>query len=429
MMNKEILKEIIVANETFINNEVGTILERESIFSLPKLNKVSVFYGVRRSGKTFVLFDIFKRHKDFALYIDFEDERLIDFEVKDFQKLKESFLELKPALIGRELFFLFDEIQNVKGWERFSRRVVERENIKVFVTGSSSKMMPKEFHTSLRGRSWDIEISPLSFREYLRIKDLDVNDKKLVYSRKKALVKKLFSEYLKWGGFPEVSFLDTELEKRKVIKEYLEAMFFKDLVERFDISNIPLLDSLKDKVFSSFSLKLSLTAFYKQYRNKFPFSKDSLFLYSKHLLESMLIFEVRKFSESSYKRLRNPAKIYLVDTGIARRVTSNDLGRLLENVVFLELKRRGDEIFYFEQKRECDFIIKKDNGKWFAYQVTLDLSEENESREIGGLLEACEFLGIKEGVILSYDEEARRKIRGIEVNIIPVWKWLLVDAE
>lgn len=234
---------------------------------------------------------------------------------------------------------------------------------------------------------------------------------------------------LEFRGAFQHPFLDTELEKRKVIKEYLEAMFFKDLVERFDISNIPLLDSLKDKVFSSFSLKLSLTAFYKQYRNKFPFSKDSLFLYSKHLLESMLIFEVRKFSESSYKRLRNPAKIYLVDTGIARRVTSNDLGRLLENVVFLELKRRGDEIFYFEQKRECDFIIKKDNGKWFAYQVTLDLSEENESREIGGLLEACEFLGIKEGVILSYDEEARRKIRGIEVNIIPVWKWLLVDAE
>lgn len=428
-MNKEVLKEIIIANEDFITKEVGTIIERENVLSLPKLNKVIVFYGVRRSGKTYVLFDIFKRHKDYALYIDFEDERLIEFEAKDFQKLKEAFLELKPALIGKEIFFLFDEVQNVKGWERFSRRVVERENVKVFVTGSSSKMMPKEFHTSLRGRSWDIEISPFSFREYLGIKNIDVNDKTLVYSQKKALVKKFFSEYLKWGGFPEVSFLGSEFEKRKVIKEYLEAMFFKDLVERFNISNITLLDSLKDKIFSSFSLKLSLTTFYKQYRNKFPFSKDSLFLYSKHLLESMLIFEVKKFSESTYKRLRNPAKIYLVDTGIARRVTSNDLGRLLENVVFLELKRRSDEIFYFEQKGECDFIIKENNGRWCAYQVTLDLNEENESREIGGLLEACEFLGIKEGVILSYDEETRRKIQGIEVNIIPVWKWLLVDVE
>ena len=428
-MNKEILKEIIISNEDFITKEVGTIIERENVLSLPKLNKVIVFYGVRRSGKTYVLFDIFKRHKDYALYIDFEDERLIEYEAKDFQKLKEAFLELKPALIGKEIFFLFDEVQNVKGWEKFSRRVVERENVKVFVTGSSSKMMPKEFHTSLRGRSWDIEISPFSFREYLRIKNIDVNDKNLVYSQKKALVKKYFSEYLKWGGFPEVSFLGSEFEKRKVIKEYLEAMFFKDLVERFNISNITLLDSLKDKIFSSFSLKLSLTTFYKQYRNKFPFSKDSLFLYSKHLLESMLIFEVRKFSESTYKRLRNPAKIYLVDTGIARRVTSNDLGRLLENVVFLELKRRSDEIFYFEQKGECDFIIKKNNGRWCAYQVTLDLNEENESREIGGLLEACAFLGIKEGVILSYDEETRRKIQGIEVNIIPVWKWLLVDVE
>ena len=303
--------------------------------------------------------------------------------------------------------------------------MVERQNIKVFVTGSSSKMMPEEFHTSLRGRSWSMELLPFSFREYLRIKGIDLKDRDVVYGRRKPILKKYFSEYLKWGGFPEIVLSISELEKRKLIKEYLEAMFFKDLVERFDISNIHLLDSLREKVFSSFSLKLSLTSFYKQYKNKFPFSKDSLFLYYKHFLSSMLAFEVRKFSESSYKRLRNPAKIYLVDTGIAKSVTSADSGRLLENVVFLELRRRGGEIFYFEEKRECDFIVKDSSGGFSAYQVVWELNEENESREINGLVEACRTLGVKKGIILTSGEEGKREKENITIEIIPAWKWLL----
>jgi len=425
MLGSEILKEIIVSNENFITKDIKTIVERENIFLPAKLNKVIVFYGVRRSGKSYVLFDFFKKHKNSALYVDFEDERLADFEVKDFQRLKEAFLELKPHLLEQEMFLLFDEVQNIKGWERFSRRAVERENIKVFVTGSSSKMMPEEFHTSLRGRSWSIELLPFSFREYSRTKGIDLKDASVVYGPKKPMLKKYFSEYLKWGGFPEIVLSISELEKRKLIKEYLEAMFFKDLVERFALTNIHLLDSLREKIFSSFSLKLSLTAFYKQYKDKFPFSKDSLFLYYKHFLNSMLAFEVRKFSESSYKRLRNPAKIYLVDTGIARRVTSADSGRLLENVVFLELRRKGGEIFYFEEKRECDFIVKDSRGSLSAYQVIWELNEENESREINGLIEACRSLGIKKGIILSSDEEGKRKKDNISIEIIPVWKWLL----
>ena len=390
-----------------------------------------ILYGVRRSGKTYILFDLFKEYKDQALYVDFEDERLSDFEAKDFEVLKEAFLELKSYLVGkgkekeRETIFLFDEIQNVEGWERFCRRITERENIKVFVSGSSSKMMPLEIHTSLRGRAWSIEVTPFSFREYLHLKDIDVDDKNIIYGSKRALLKKYFSEYIKWGGFPEVSLLKSDFEKRKVIKEYLEAMFFKDLVERFNISNIPLLKVLTERLFSSFSSKFSLNAFYKQYKEKFPFSKDTLFSYYHHFLESMLIFETRKFAESSYKRLRNPAKIYLTDTGICKKVTSADLGRMLENIVFWQLRRKGEEIFYFEEKRECDFIVKDDQGKLFPYQVTWELKEENREREIKGLIEACQRLNVKEGTLFTYDEEGSEITEGINIKIIPVWKWLL----
>jgi hypothetical protein len=150
-----------------------------------------------------------------------------------------------------------------------------------------------------------------------------------------------------------------------------------------------------------------------------------LFKYYKYILQSMLIFEVRIFSESTYKRMRNPAKIYSVDTGLCRKVTSDDFGRLLENAIYLELKRRGLEIFYFEGKKECDFITKSSDNRFMAIQVSFELNDENTDREIGGLLEACKFLDLKEGFIITNDEERELNIDGINVHVIPVWKWMI----
>ena len=427
MVSKELLKEIIISNEEFITRQVKNITKREGISFPETLNKVVILFGVRRSGKTYILFDLFKKYKDQALYIDFEDERLSNFELKDFEVLKEVFLELKPHLIDQELVFLFDEIHNIEGWEKYCRRIVERAKIKVFVTGSSSRIMPMEIHTSLRGRAWSIEVAPFSFREYLNIKNIDIKDKNIIYGSKKSLIKKYFYEYIKWGGFPEVSLLTSDFEKKKVITEYLEAMFFKDLVERFNITNIHLLIVLMEKLFSSFSLKISLTAFYKQYKEKFPFSKDTLFLYYQYFLESMLIFETRKFAESSYKRLRNPAKNYLVDTGICKKITSADWGRMLENIVFLQLRKKGEEVFYFDENRECDFIVKDNQGKITPYQVTWELKEDNEEREMEGLVEACKKLGLKKGTIFTFDEEENKVLKDINIQILPVWKWLLAN--
>jgi len=424
MIAKSKLKEIIFSNEDFILNQIKKIVKREGVYPLESLNKVVVFYGVRRSGKTFILFDLFKKMSKHSLYIDFEDERLTDFQAEDLERLREAALELKPHLIGKELVFLLDEIQNIKGWEKFCRRAVEQENIKVYVSGSSSKMMPFEIHTELRGRSWSTEVFPFSFKEYLRAKNVDISDKSFVYTAKKALIKNYLLDYINWGGFPEIAFLKSEFEKKKLIKEYLNAMFFRDLVERYRITNITLLDCLTDKLFSSFATKFSLSSFYKQYKDKFPFSKDLLFRYYKHFLQSMLIFEVRKLTESTYKKMRNPAKIYLIDTGLCKRTTSTDTGRLLENIVFLELKRRGYEIFYFEEKRECDFIIKNYNNEFLPIQVSFELTEENREREMKGLIEACEKLGVNRGTIFTFDEETELNMEGIYIEIRPIWKWL-----
>ncbi|MDH7514158.1 MAG: AAA family ATPase [Clostridiales bacterium] len=215
-VSKDRLKEIILANREFILNQIGKIIKRERVYFPDKLNKVGVLYGVRRSGKTFVLYDLFKESKDESLYIDFEDERLVNFELSDFELLKEAFLELNPHLLNKRKAFLLDEIQNVNGWERFCRRVTERENVNVFVAGSSSKIMPQEVHTSLRGRSWSIEISPFSFREYLKAKNITIDDNS-IYGPEKVLIKKHFSDYLRWGGFPEVVLAENEFEKNKIL--------------------------------------------------------------------------------------------------------------------------------------------------------------------------------------------------------------------
>lgn len=143
----------------------------------------------------------------------------------------------------------------------------------------------------------------------------------------------------------------------------------------------------------------------------------------------MLAFEVRKFAESTYKRMRNPAKVYIIDTGLCRKITSSDTGRLLENIIYLELRRKGCEIFYFEDKQECDFIAKTENNKLLPIQSTFELNEKNEEREIGGVIEACNHLGTDEGMILTYDEEKELVTDGIHVRLIPVWKWCIEEEK
>lgn len=423
MISKDRLKEIILSNREFILSQVNMVIKREE-FRLPQaVNKVVVLYGVRRSGKTFILYDLFRNSSEESLYIDFEDERLTDFRLEDFEVLREAFLELNPHLVNKSRVFLFDEIQNVSGWEKFCRRVAEREKTKVYVSGSSSKIMPEEIHTSLRGRAWSVEITPFSFREYLKAVKVTI-DRDSLYGQKKVLLKKYFSGYLRWGGFPEIVFSKNEFDKNKIIKEYLGSIFFKDLVERYKINNIALLDAMTECLFAFFSQKFSLNSFYRQHKDKISFSKDSLFSYYKHFLQSMLIFEVRKFTESPYKRLRNPAKIYLIDPALARKMSSQDSGRILENIVFLELRKNTDNISYFEDGNECDFIVNN-GGRFSAFQSCYELTPENKDRELDGLMLCCKQLKLKLGVILTLDQSDEFIKDGVKIEIVPVWKWLL----
>jgi predicted AAA+ superfamily ATPase len=424
MISKNIIKEIILSNRAFILESVSGIVPRAAA-EVVAPGKTVIMHGIRRSGKTFILYDIFRRNRDAALYLDFEDDRLAGFTAADFLTVQDAFLELRPETAGR-IVYLFDEIQHVEGWERFCRRVTERENAAVYVTGSSSKLMPLEVDTAIRGRAWSVAVFPFSFPEFLQLRMGRLDRNEILYGTGKVETKRLFAEYAKWGGFPETALAADPLDKTKLLKEYLRAMFFRDLVERYGMTNIALFDALADKLFSSFSTRLSLTAFYRQYKDLFPFSKDLLFQYFHNFEESMLIFAVRKFSESSYKRSRNPVKIYPADTGLCRRVASEDAGRILENVVFIELARRGGEVYYFEEKQECDFVVKDGEGAGFAaFQVCRELTDENRRRETGGLIAACRRLNVTEGTILTDDQEWEEEAEGIKISVRPVWRWLI----
>jgi predicted AAA+ superfamily ATPase len=425
MISKNILKEIMLMNREFIMESVSGIVPRAAA-EVTAPGKTVIMHGIRRCGKTFILYDIFRRNSDAALYLDFEDDRLAGFTPTDFLTVQDAFLELRPETAGR-IVYLFDEIQHVEGWERFCRRVTERENAAVYVTGSSSKIMPLEVDTAIRGRAWSVAVSPFSFPEFLQLRRGRLYDNEILYGTGKVETKRLFAEYAKWGGFPETALAADPLDKTKLLKEYLRAMFFRDLVERYGMTNIALFDALADKLFSSFSTRLSLTAFYRQHKDLFPFSKDLLFQYFHNFEESMLIFAVRKFSESSYKRSRNPVKIYPADTGLCRRVASEDAGRILENIVFIELARMGWEVFYFEEKQECDFVVKNgETGSGFAaFQVCRELTDENRRRETGGLIAACRRLNVTEGTILTDDQEWDEEAEGIKIRVRPAWHWLI----
>jgi len=414
---------VIIENRDFIRSIPDTFVERDCFILPQNTRKVIVLFGVRRSGKTFLLYHLMKKNIDNSLYVDFEDERLAGFSIEDFDTLREAFYELFPSLIQEKVYFLFDEIQVVEGWEKFCRRLVEKSKADYVTAGSLSRISPENISTTLRGRAWSIEIFPFSFKEFAAFYGIKP-DAFLLASEERFRMVEHFNRYLKWGGFPEITAAHNDFEKKTIINEYLDAIFFKDLVERYDISNITLLKSLKNKIYSTFSTRFSLTSFYNKMKGNFPFSKDLLYKYYQHLLESKTVFEARKFSDSEYKKARNPSKIYIIDHGLSHRVAHDDSAGMLENMIFIELLRRKYIPYYFFASNECDFIATG-QGKPLIIQVTYKMEPGNRDRELNGLLEAARHVRTNEGLILTYNDEDQLLIDSVNIKIIPAWKWLL----
>jgi predicted AAA+ superfamily ATPase len=426
-MKKETFKQLIL---DFQEKDLSQVVQRD--MDIPTdLDKPISLVGVRRSGKTFILLSIIKQLKktgiDYKniLYINFEDDRLYPLSLSDLNILLETYYELFPQKKKEKIYIFLDEIQNVPGWEMFVRRVLDTENCRIFITGSSAKLLSKEIATALRGRGITYEIFPLSFKEFLTFKNIDPDDHT---SGGLAKVKNAFNDYLSRGGFPEVVNYDSDIYTR-TLQEYLDLIMYKDIIDRFKINNKQLLKYLMKFCFVNVSKLLSPNKLFNDFKSQgLRLSKNTIYEYLGYLEDAYGAFTLPIHSSSVGEEMRNPKKIYSVDIGFKRVMDysfKKDIGYLYENIVFLELRRNMKNIFYFKKRQEVDFyFIKEREPHLINVSYEMD-TQATRQREINGLMEAMDYFFVKNGLIITSETDEEIKENNKRIKMVPLWKWLL----
>jgi len=417
-IEKDIIKSVIISqNEHRLSVRLidrDKLSEIENAFDTPFIQIVS---GIRRCGKSTIIQQIRQINKDSNYFINFDDNRLCNFEIGDFEKLNEAFLEL----FGEENTYYFDEIQNIKGWEKYVRRLYN-EGKKIFVTGSNAVMLSKEFGTHLTGRNIQTELFPFSFKEFLRWKKKEVQKNDFHSPIKVAKIKNAFSEYLRIGGLPE--FIQTS--NPIFLKNLYNDILYRDVIARYNIRNEKTLIELLHFLISNISKEISYTSLKKILGLSNAITVKE---YINYFEQSYLLFTINKFDYSLKKQLVNPKKIYAVDTGLANSISfkfSDNQGRQLENAVFLQLKRNDCEIFYHRGKYECDFLVREKDKITNAIQVCQTLfDEKTRERELRGLVEAMQEYNLKKAIILTAEEKETITIDNLSINVVPIWQWML----
>src|SRR3989344_2579704 len=401
MITQETLHEVIRLQREFLDKEeLGTPRKKEEDITIGD-SFAFIITGIRRCGKSTFLNQLLKKQKK-GYYLNLEDPRLDGFELSDFNKIE----IIMKELYGENGVYFFDEIQVVLGWEKFIRYLVDKKE-KIVLTGSNASILSRELGTKLTGRHLSVELYPFSFKEFLSLK----KEKPSVDS---------FEEYLNKGGFPEY----LKKENPAVLHELLSDVVMKDIAARFGIKNTAILNKIVIYLISNVGKEFSYNSIKKMFEIK---SVKSVIDYISFFENAYLVFTLPRFSYSYKQQQVNPKKVYSIDNGFSSNNSasfSKDYGKMLENLVFLSLRRRYKNIFYFQERNECDFIIKEKDKIVHVLQACFDLNEENKTREINGLIEALEKFNIKEGIILTYKQEDEFKIKDKKIKILPVWKWL-----
>ena len=431
-INKGALLNIVA--EWLEEGQIPSLIPRNSRgVRLQNLDRILAIVGPRRAGKTYFMYQLIgsllqsgRYSKEDILFLDFEDFRLTGFDSDDMDTLFTAFYQLA----GRQPRFLFlDEVQNLSGWSRVLRTLHNRRRFKIVISGSNSSLLGPEIATELRGRYQDLLMLPFSFQEYLRCIGVSFTRTSL-HTAARGGILEAFDAYLQSGGFPEVVKAGNAIERRKLLQIYYKTIFYRDVLERYNIRAQYLLEILMNEFLETYSGIFSITRFEKHLKsNAIPGSKRTIANYLKYLQKTFFIIAHDKFSYSPRRRIMNPKKVYLADTGFAGlgRPFTENRGRILENMVAIELFRREMELYYFKGKHECDFIIKQGTRPVYALQVCWELTARNTEREIAGLAEACRALGLPAGVILTYDQQQQMQAKGVGITVVPTWKWLLLN--
>lgn len=420
-LTKEILSSALKEQrEMFIVKDVG--IQREVLKSLGTIIRtphIVVMTGLRRVGKSTLMAQVAKEYLDDDFYfVNFEDERLLNFGVHDFDFLYETLV----SLFGEKKTFLFDEIQNVPQWERFVRRLHD-QGYKFIVTGSNASLLSQELGTRLTGRSVRIELYPFSFREFLIFRHIDIPDISVLTTREKGKLLKLCDEYLISGGIPDA----LKYPELNIHKTLYDDVLYRDIAARYQIENVK---ELKELAFYLISNISSLTSYNKLKSLLKLGSVNTVKNYIGYLENSWLFFVVNKYAYSVKEQQIAAKKIYSIDTGLARSVGfsfSENRGKLMENGVYVALRRDQKEPYYYKTQggHEVDFFLPK-SEEGIQVVVSMD-DEEVGTRETRALRElAFEQKSIKAFTIVTEREKDRIKEGGVTIHMIPLYEWLLM---
>lgn len=417
-MDRQTLKAVIIdQNEIMIPSHY---YEREVFPLLKEFSKgkeAVILQGIRRSGKSTLLQFMRRDSKENNFFLNFDDDRLIAFSVEDFQMLYELWIEL----YGVQHTFYFDEIQNIEGWERFVRRLQDK-GMKVYVTRSNANLLSAELGTRLTGRYLQIEVFPFSFQEWVAGQKPALLESNLHTTEQKGQLLNLFSQYCLNGGIPE--FVQSRIIE--TLHRLYEGVIFRDIIARYKLKQHK---ALLEMVFFLAS-NLGKTSTYNSLKKITQIqSTTTVSEYCHYLEQSYLCFFVNRYSHSLKEQAQSPKKVYFIDHHLAKSIgfqIGANRGRMLENIAYIELKRRGKEIYYHKEKKECDFIIKSGTTIESAYQVCAEWSDDKvKEREIDGLYEALNAYNLDEGWILTDDSEETVTHHAKTIHIFPLWKWLL----
>lgn len=430
-MLKEVFKQIIL---DFQEKEIPPSHPRDLSYKIIP-GKALTLIGMRRTGKSTMLMQIVKKLLSQGtsirniVYVNFVDERIIHADSSQLASLLEAYYELFPEKRGQEVVhFFFDEIQDISGWEAFVERLMRTEKCQVCLSGSSAKLLSTEIATTMRGRSLSYEIFPFSFKELLRIKE--INTQKLT-SRNRSFIAKAFNEYLLRGGFPEVVEEEDEAIRIKILQEYYRSVLYRDLIERHDVSSPKMVSTIMHLLANQAGCLYTINKTTQKIRSMgYRTNKTEVAQVVDWMNDSYFFYPVSYYSESVAKQNTNPKKGYVIDTGMARALNlglSQDKGPCLENLVFMELRRQNSKIFYLKDANghEIDFVTEKEN-RVCLIQVTLSLADEQtRKREVAPLLSIMKEHHISQALILTLEEEDLIRVDKEKVQVLPVWKFLL----
>ena len=402
MILKDTLKKVAESQKADLEKKAKGVKRNLLINIDLKIQFTTIISGVRRCGKSTLLKQISEKKKKFC-YFNFEDQRVSEFKLSDFEKLDEALHEI----YGSCDLYLFDEIQNVDGWERYIRKMHDLGK-KIIITGSNASLLSRELGTKLTGRHITRELFPFSYKEMLEL------------TKQKPSIQS-FEKYFKEGGFPDY----LKYKKIEIVQQVFKDILFRDIIVRYNLRDKRAIQDLAVYLLTNIGKEFS----YNKLRAYFNLgSTNSAISYVSHFEDSYLMFTVPKFDYSLKKQIVNPKKIYSIDVGLSRANSitfSEDKGRILENIVYIHLRRANSSIFYFNQENECDFLIKQKEKIVQAVQVCYRLDDDNKDREFNGLLDALKEFKLKKGLIITYDQEDKIKLEGREIIIKPAWKWLL----